>query len=59
MLKSRMTSSEKKIMVISGRRDKAKRLKEELEKRQVCDLVDIYTANPNKLLEELIVNKGK
>jgi hypothetical protein len=52
-------STKKKIMVISDRREKAKRLKEELEKRQVCDVVDIYTANPNKLLEELIINKGK
>ena len=56
-----MTPTSRKITIISdsSKREKAKQLKLELEKRQVCDVADIYTANPNKLLEELIINKGK
>ena len=47
-------------MVVSSNREGAERLKLELEARKVCDVADIHhTANPKKLLEELIINKGR
>lgn len=51
----------KKILIItdSRYREKAKELKQELEKRKVCDIADIYTASTKKLLEDLIVGRGK
>jgi hypothetical protein len=54
-------TQKKKIMVVWGNKKNAERLKQELEERKVCDAVDIHTtvASPKKLLEELLINKGK
>jgi CheY-like chemotaxis protein len=52
-----MTSSEKKIIVVYDNKKRAEQLKQELESRNVCDVVDIYT-KPKQAIEDLALNKS-
>jgi CheY-like chemotaxis protein len=56
----KMTSGEKKkIMIVYDNKKRAEqlKLKQELESRKVCDVVDIYT-KPKQAIEDLALNKG-
>jgi hypothetical protein len=51
-----MTTTQKKIMVVYANEKRAEQLKQELEQRKVCDIVDVYT-KPKQAIEDLGVHK--